>query len=203
MNEKKTPDRRVIKTKRAIKTAFAKLLAQRDINDITVSDIAALADINRKTFYNYYAGVHEVMDELENELVGRIDEVLTEFDFTANKDTPYLVFEKLTSIVNTDTEFLGFLLGGRSNPGLTLKLTEMLKGRTKEVLMKYFRMREDKLDLMLEFMVPGMVAVYQRWFRSDRSKPLDAVSSDISTLVFTGLKGYLGVLLIDNGHNAQ
>ena len=198
MTEKKNHDRRVIKTKKAIKSAFIKLLTERDINDITVSDIAELADINRKTFYNYYAGVHELMDEIENELIGKIDEVLTEFDFTENKDTPYLVFGKLTSVINTDEELFGLLLGAQSNPGLTLKLVEMLKAKTKAVLMKYFKVREDKLDLMLEFMVPGMVAVYQRWFRSDRSKPLESVNSDINTLVFSGIKGYLDILLIDN-----
>ena len=198
MTEKKNPDRRVIKTKKAIKSAFIKLLTERDINDITVSDIAELADINRKTFYNYYAGMHELMDEIENELIGKIDEVLTEFDFTENKDTPYLVFGKLTSVINTDEELFGLLLGAQSNPGLTLKLVEMLKAKTKAVLMKYFKVREDKLDLMLEFMVPGMVAVYQRWFRSDRSKPLESVNSDINTLVFSGIKGYLDILFIDN-----
>lgn len=198
MTEKKNPDRRVIKTKKAIKSAFIKLLTERDINDITVSDIAELADINRKTFYNYYAGMHELMDEIENELIGKIDEVLTEFDFTENKDTPYLVFGKLTSVINTDEELFGLLLGAQSNLGLTLKLVEMLKAKTKAVLMKYFKVREDKLDLMLEFMVPGMVAVYQRWFRSDRSKPLESVNSDINTLVFSGIKGYLDILFIDN-----
>ena len=82
--KKKTPDRRVVKTKRAIKGAFARLLTEKNINDITVSDIAALADINRKTFYNYYAGVYEVVDEIENDIVSRFDEMLTEIDFKNN-----------------------------------------------------------------------------------------------------------------------
>ena len=49
MQETTHIDRRVVKTKRAIKEAFAKLLTQKDINDITISDIAAEANINRKT----------------------------------------------------------------------------------------------------------------------------------------------------------
>ena len=67
--EKRSVDRRVIKTKRAIKNAFARLLTEKDINEITISDIAAVADINRKTFYNYYSGVHEVIDEIENDIM--------------------------------------------------------------------------------------------------------------------------------------
>ncbi|MBQ6092762.1 MAG: TetR family transcriptional regulator, partial [Clostridia bacterium] len=68
-----TEDRRVRKTKKAIRNAFAALLATQDINQITVKEIADKADINRKTFYNYYRGIHEVMDEIENSLVQAFD----------------------------------------------------------------------------------------------------------------------------------
>ena len=42
-------DRRVMKTKKAIRSAFARLLAEKDIDRITVKDIAEAADVNRKT----------------------------------------------------------------------------------------------------------------------------------------------------------
>ena len=35
-NKTKSVDRRVIKTKRAIRNAFAKLMVEKDINDITI-----------------------------------------------------------------------------------------------------------------------------------------------------------------------
>ena len=193
MTEQKTPDRRVIKTKKAIKKAFVKLLSQKDINDITVSEIAVLADINRKTFYNYYVGVYAVIDEIENEFVGSVDEVLTEFDFTKNMRRPYMVFEKLTEVIYNDMDVIGYLLSMDSGVGLIKKLVALLKARTKAVLSKYFDIEEKRLDLMLEFMVPGMVAVYQRWFRSDRSEPLESISAQINLLVFEGLSGYLDI----------
>ena len=53
-NKPKPVDRRVLKTKRAIRNAFAKLMVEKDINDITIMELAETADINRKTFYNYF-----------------------------------------------------------------------------------------------------------------------------------------------------
>ena len=191
--KKKAPDRRVLRTKRAIKNAFAHLLTQKNINDITVSDIAALADINRKTFYNYYAGVYEVVDEIENEIVSRLDEMLTEIDFKTNMDRPYMVFEKLTSVINTDKDFFGFLLGMDANVSLTTKLIDLLTAKVKAILMQYIAAEERKIDLMLEFMVPGMVAVYRRWFNSDRSEPIEEISAEINLLSFQGLNGYLNL----------
>ena len=63
--EQKKIDRRIAKTKRAIYSAFAELLSQKDIDDITIRDIVDIADINRKTFYNYYSGIYALLDEIE------------------------------------------------------------------------------------------------------------------------------------------
>ena len=194
MPEKMKPvDRRVVKTKKAIKNAFARLLTQKDINDITVSDIAAMADINRKTFYNYYAGVHEVVDEIENDLIVRFDMVLTEFDFTKNINHPYMIFEKITAIINTDMDFFGFLLSLNANVSLVTKLVDMLKQKVKAILQKYMDIDEHKLELMLEFMISGVVAVYRKWFNSDRREPIEQLSADINLMIFEGLNGYLGI----------
>lgn len=193
--EKRAPDRRVIKTKRAIKNAFAKLLSQKDINDITISDIAAEADINRKTFYNYYAGVHEVIDEIENDVVSHFDAALTEIDFKNSLNRPYLIFEKLTNIINADMDFFGYLLSMNSNVSLSSKITDMLTGKVKTLIMQYVDVDEVHVDIMLEFMISGMVAVYRRWFNSDRSEPVEEISSQIKTLAFQGLNGFLDIEL--------
>lgn len=191
--EKRAPDRRVIKTKRAIKNAFAKLLSQKDINDITISDIAAEADINRKTFYNYYAGVHEVIDEIENDVVSHFDAALTEIDFKNSLNRPNLIFEKLTNIINADMDFFGYLLSMNSNVSLSSKITDMLTGKVKTLIMQYVDVDEVHVDIMLEFMISGMVAVYRRWFNSDRSEPVEEISSQIKTLAFQGLNGFLDI----------
>ena len=192
----KTPratDRRVIKTKRAIKNAFAKILSEKDINDITISDIAATADINRKTFYNYYAGIYEVVDEIENDIVNRFDEALTEVDLTTNVNTPYRVFDKITNVINTDIEFFGFLLSMNSNVSLSTKLVDLLKNKARLVLNNYLDIPEERLELMLCFMVNGFVAVYRSWLNSDRTQPIEMISEGINTLCFKGVNGYLGI----------
>ena len=186
-------DRRVLKTKRAIQNAFAKLLSEKDINDITISDIAAEADINRKTFYKYYAGIYEVVDEIENDIVRRFDEALTEIDLRSNATSPYMVFEKITSVINTDIDFFGYLLSMNSNLSLSAKLVDLLKAKTRSILQMYLDISESRMELMLEFMVTGFVAVYRSWFNSDRSLPIEEISANINELCFKGLNGYLHI----------
>ena len=192
MQETTHIDRRVVKTKRAIKEAFAKLLTQKDINDITISDIAAQADINRKTFYNYYSGVHEVVDEIENDIISHVDEAITDIYFKNILESPYLLFEKLTAVINTYMDFFGYLLSMNSNVSLTSKITELLSAKVKTVIRPYLETEDEQLDLMLTFMMSGMVAVYRQWFNSDRTEPIDDISNRINILAFKGLNGFLG-----------
>ena len=190
--EKHAADRRVIRTKRAIKSAFARLLTEKDINDITISDIAAVADINRKTFYNYYSGVHEVIDEIENDIISHVDEALTDIDFKSSLESPYRIFEKLTAVINTDMDFFGYLLSMNSNVSLSSKIVELLTMKVRALLKRTIEIEDDRLDLMLVFMISGMVAVYKQWFNSDRSEPVEELSRRMNVLAFKGLNGYLG-----------
>ena len=62
--ERKT-DLRIIKTKKAIKTAFLNLLKENKYHNITISAISETALINRKTFYAHY----ETKDELYADVI--------------------------------------------------------------------------------------------------------------------------------------
>lgn len=188
-------DRRVVKTKRAIKEAFAKLLTQKDINDITISDIAAEANINRKTFYNYYGGIYEVVGEIEDDIVRLIDKEVTGIGFQNSLQSPYLIFEKLTKVINTDTDFFGYLLGMNANVSLESKIADLLKSKFKMFILQDVEISELRLNLMTEFIISGMVAVYRRWFNSDRSEPIETISEEMKLLTFEGINGFMDVAL--------
>ena len=195
MQETTHIDRRVVKTKRAIKEAFAKLLTQKDINDITISDIAAEANINRKTFYNYYGGIYEVVGEIEDDIVRLIDKEVTGIGFQNSLQSPYLIFEKLTKVIKTDTDFFGYLLGMNANVSLERKIADLLKSKFKMFVLQDVEISELRLNLMAEFIISGMVAVYRRWFNSDRSEPIETISKEMQLLAFEGLNGFLDVEL--------
>lgn len=55
-------DRRVIKTKRAISTAFRRLMKKQDFKDISVNDVTAQAGISRTTFYHHYADKYDWLE---------------------------------------------------------------------------------------------------------------------------------------------
>ncbi|OWR29648.1 TetR family transcriptional regulator [Saccharibacillus sp. O23] len=60
-----------------IKESLLKLLKERSINKITVTDICKEAGINRNTFYTHYANPFELLSSIEDALYEEIKQVAT------------------------------------------------------------------------------------------------------------------------------
>lgn len=133
MSEKKI-DRRVIKTKRAIRNAFITLMAQKDVNDISIKDIADAADVDRKTVYNYYNGIYEIREELENDLIVLWKEAIDKLDFEKNISNPQQIFATLTEILNGNLDLYSSLMKLESKSMIIRKLARALTEVVREGL---------------------------------------------------------------------
>lgn len=190
MEEKKV-DRRIAKTKKAIYRAFAQLLSEKNINDITIKDIADRADINRKTFYNYYDGIYELTDEIENKIIDSFEKVIREHNVNELLHNPNKMFDELVKIINSDFDFYQHLISVESNSNLVSKLFISLKSRAKEVISEYSVLDEATLDIVLDFVISGMFTVFQRWFNSSKEHSLDDMAKIVATLSYNGINGLL------------
>lgn len=187
----KPVDRRVLKTKRAIRNAFAKLMTEKDINDITIMELAATADINRKTFYNYYTGVHQVVEDIERDILQSYEVLLGNVQFKESMDAPYTLFERFSQLINMDPEFFSYLLSMDGNISLITRIMRLLKEKTCEVMVAQMDIETYKADIMIDFVLSGMLSVYQHWLNSDQSVSIEEVSQIISTMSFSGINGVL------------
>ena len=187
----KSVDPRTKRTKRAIRNALAGLLAERDLNAITIRDVAARAEINRKTFYNYYGGIHQVLDEIENEVVAMAETVFADLDLKRDMENPYAIFQKITAVINTDMDFYGHLLSMTENAGLSAKLTAHLKEKAREALAPQLKLESGTVNVILDYSLSGLIGVYQNWFNSDRRGSIEEISRTVSDLFFRGFNAFL------------
>lgn len=186
-------DRRTIRTKRAIINAFAELLTIRDVSEITIKEVAELADINRKTFYHYYSGTHEIIEEIENEIVSAFEKELQHISPQEAMTDPYALFSRLTAILNRDIDFYGNLFRAKNPENLSKKLTALLKSRMIDYYAPDSGLSQDVIGIAADFIFSGMLAVYRNWFLSDRTAPMDEISQTISVLCFQGIHGLTGL----------
>ena len=190
MSEKKT-DRRVLKTKKAIRNAFAELLSKKELQEITIKDIAEKADINRKTFYAHYSGVYQVVDEIENDIVSEFSELLRGVDLNHCIKNPNDVFEKLTAIINSNIEFYGDLMQINKNSSLVSKTVQEMKESLKHSLADQIHVDLFTMDAISNFIIAGMLAVFQNWFNSSRERSLEELSRTISVIAMLGVNGLM------------
>lgn len=67
------------KTQRAIRKVFLNLLNVKSFNQITVTDIIKEAELGRTTFYSYYTDKFQLLEEIEQELIGGFIHIMLEF----------------------------------------------------------------------------------------------------------------------------
>lgn len=181
---KNLSDLRVIKTKKAICNAFTKLLTQKDFRSITITDIAKMAEVNRKTLYNYYSSTDEIMKEIVDmslsHLLGNTPEKI---DFKKLFQNPELVFQKLNSLIEEDFDTYAALFK-IEEPGNLLQKVEFM---IKEKMIAFFldQNPEDTTNVMIfcEYSSAGMMSAYRYWFNSSQKIPLEELSQKVCLML--------------------
>lgn len=186
-------DRRVVKTRAAIQTAFRKLVKERGINKVTVSELARAADIDRKTFYLHYDSIDDLIDNEADHMVGRIlscvDQDLCERDLRAQID---LALGEINAMIREDMDLYTYIASNLSLDFMLEHITKALDrwfaGHTSRAAIADFEMPDAGMNqYRLRFYLVGAASVYGAWLQSDRTMPLEAVSEVVGDALAVGL----------------
>ena len=77
-------DRRVKRTKKALRDALFELSETKNINQITVTELTTLADVNRATFYFYYTDLIDMLQQIQNEAYQLFSDIISESTSSIN-----------------------------------------------------------------------------------------------------------------------
>ena len=66
-----TQDRRVKRTKTLLQTTLVELMLEKEVSQISVKELTQRADVNRSTFYLHYLDIYDMLEQMEDEFVGR------------------------------------------------------------------------------------------------------------------------------------
>ena len=64
-----TVDRRITRSRRALRRALIELIEERGLDGFTVNDLCARADLTRGTFYNHFRGKDDLLQSFEDEIM--------------------------------------------------------------------------------------------------------------------------------------
>lgn len=156
-------DLRVVKTRRVIRNTLFEMMSEKPLSKITISEICASAEINRKTFYRHYRTVGDVITELENEILNEFSAIMR----TGNKSVldAGSAIRDISAVVERRRDFFAGLM--KLNPDLFSngKIKAMLC-RMISVSLKNVGALDDETTLRAaaEFTVSGVLSLYAAWF---------------------------------------
>ena len=62
-------DRRIVKTKRSLKSALISMLAKEDFEHISITELCRRAEISRITFYSHYNDKYALLDDIFSDML--------------------------------------------------------------------------------------------------------------------------------------
>ena len=122
MNRKQP--QRTAQTKNNIIAAFLHLAREKKLSRITIRDICESAGCNRSTFYKYFAGVDDLLDQLEQSLIRDWRQFLQELP---PPDDLAVLFRSLTGFYAAQGEAIAVLNGDNGDPSFIKKQKDELR----------------------------------------------------------------------------
>ena len=179
-------DRRITKTKTAIRDAFFSLMMERDTPKIAIKEIAQRANIDRKTFYLHYDSTHAIIDEFNKEIIDELLLILEKNDFFDHAFDVVSLFQSLNSLVEKDIDLYRHIARTPACAFLWEQIKNVLKSTFTESLSDKLKVPPEEFELYAEFYSAGTIAAYLKWLRNDVDMSQDQLASVVGKAAYYG-----------------
>ncbi|WAP52051.1 TetR/AcrR family transcriptional regulator [Arthrobacter sp. ATA002] len=172
-----TPDRRQAlkdRHRQAIVAAAEALMHERQTTDFTVDELAQRADVSRRTVFNHFGSVRDIVSEVCSGVLSTAVESLTSVP-PAGDDRPGM-FEEIAEAFRTadlvaPMAYLNRLLGpelpastqAQAHPIAVRAFTELNERLSASMLSRYPETGRLGVDLLVGSLTSGMGVLYHHW----------------------------------------
>lgn len=157
-------DKRVIRTKKAIKEALFRLMEEKDISSISISELTQKANINRRTFYTHYRSITDILEEIEGDLVEALEMLVQSIDFNAPRKGAKDLFLGLNSLITVEFDYYFHLVRVDMRGMLMSRLKNVIRGMTDTILNHIYKKPGDNTSIVSAFIVGGFFNMYLEWY---------------------------------------
>lgn len=180
-------DKRSVRTRKLIKLALLKLVRTKDIEEISITELTALAGINRNSFYTHYDSIYNILDDINCDIISTIDNIVSKYTYHSFREDPYPLLHNFSEVITGNKYFTEYLLFSGSSGELIKKLKELLCERFYKIYVAERGNDHPHVKYMLSFLVGGVFDVYQMWFTNDKDVPLDEITHKTADLLKRGI----------------
>lgn len=182
MNKSGNQNRSVRNTKKRLKEALLSLLQDKPINEISVTELSELADVNRGTFYFHYADVYDMLYKTEDEFFREFEKIL---DFDENDKTNiYQYLLKIFSFLGDNHDMCSVFFS-ENNDMKFFNKTKLLVNKHLCSLWKYAdtHFNQTKMEMYNSFIVNGCAGIMQRWLDDGLQESPEEIAALVSSII--------------------
>ena len=178
-------DRRVRKTRKAICDVFCELTKDKKLNEITIKELCAKADINKSTFYLHYRDIYDLAESIENQLIQDVCTIIEEYPYQETIRKAPEMWKRIADAHFREANGLGMLMQRKGMQPMVQKLeravidtimnkfvTAGMERNTEE----YFRHH-----LYVTFVINGYLGVLKEFDVTQMEAAMIEVSEKLST----------------------
>ena len=186
-----TEDRRITKTKAAIREAFFSMIKEKNLPKITVTEIAKRANINRKTFYLHYDSIEAIIDEFYQDLISQFLLILEKNDFFDRSFDVSSLFQSLNLLIDWDIDLYRHIAKMPSYFSFWEEIKNIVKSVVVEAMADGLKMPQDELELYAEFYSAGVTSAYFTWLKNEVNLTETEVANIVGAAAFYGFQKLL------------
>ena len=157
-----------IRSKYLIKKALAKLVHEKDIGKITVSDIIREADISRGTFYAHYSDVHAVVEQIEAEEMKNLIDFVERFGFEKLVTEVDEFIENICIYMSRDVEYYRMIAQSNILNNFLWRLVNVYYENLLEYTMNIlYATNRDEAELYIIYITSGAKTIILSWLNGE------------------------------------
>ena len=186
-------DKRVIRTKKAIRNALFKLMETKELSQISISELTAGANVNRRTFYTHYSNITDILDELESELIHALTNTLGTVDFSDYRKSVASQFIRFYELISVEYDDYFHLLKMDTRGILVSRLRNAIKESAETIF------RSPQYDIprtsvyAASFIAGGFIAFFSEWYYSDDRLPIEEAADIVGVMAEACINSYKSI----------
>lgn len=181
-----TNDRRVKRTKKLLRDSLFSLLQTKSINEITITELTEVADINRATFYFYYTDIFDMLDQIQNEAYEMFETVLQGTEEHINSQEAFAKYiENILLFCKENPAIARFVITREYNNNKVLKKIKKLLAKNVPVAKETYA-QDDPRRFILNFALNSLTGTVVDWMDDGMVIPPDVMADFISNMYISG-----------------
>lgn len=178
------------RSKQLIKKAFAKLLREKDVSKITVTDIIREAEISRGTFYAHYPDVYGLFEQIENEEMTKLMNLVQEVGLYQICANPQVLIRPVFECISQDIEYYRMLFLSKNAARFLIRIKDFLADQilSSEEIALFHAASTGETAVFITFFTTAVSSVFVDWLRGNIDLSIDQLSDTLSRLVTSALQ---------------